>query len=262
MNFLLYKFNRGASYGSLNTDRSAIALIIDQNISNDPIIKRFFKGIFRLRPSKPKYDKIWNIDPVLDSFSNFYPLETLNIKQLTEKLIILLALATAHRVQTLSLININNIVCLPSGVEIKISELIKTSAPGRYQPLLVLPFLVDKPQLCVAKTLMFYLTFTKDLRNTQKLFIALNKPHGEVSAQTLARWIKMILKRCGLNNFTAHSTRHAATSTAYKNGVGLDAIKRTAGWSKNSQIFFKFYNRPVEQVDNLTLAVLNPERLK
>lgn len=42
-------------------------------------------------------------------------------------------------------------------IEIKISEQIKTSGPNKAQPFLVFPYFSDKPELCVAKTLEYYI---------------------------------------------------------------------------------------------------------
>ncbi|KAJ8918214.1 hypothetical protein NQ315_014082, partial [Exocentrus adspersus] len=58
---------------------------------------------------------------------SLYPNEELSLKNLTYKMVMLLALATAHRVQTLSLINVDNIESTNSGFQIKIPDRIKTS---------------------------------------------------------------------------------------------------------------------------------------
>lgn len=56
-----------------------------------------------------------------------------------------------------------------------------------------------------------------------------------------------MLKLGGVGDeYSSHSTRHAATSTALAKGIDLSIIKSTAGWSKESQVFAKFYNRPIE----------------
>lgn len=56
-----------------------------------------------------------------------------------------------------------------------------------------------------------------------------------------------MLKLSGVGEeYTPHSTRHAATSTALAKGIDLNIIKSTAGWSKESQVFARFYNRPIE----------------
>ena len=74
-----------------------------------------------------------------------HPLEKLSLKELSYKLIMLLALNTAHRVQTLKYINLENIREITNGFEIKIPDNIKTSGLGRYQPLLLIPKFSKKP---------------------------------------------------------------------------------------------------------------------
>ncbi|EZA57491.1 hypothetical protein X777_02393 [Ooceraea biroi] len=82
---------------------------------------------------------------------------------------------------------------------------------------------------------------------TISFFVSYRKPHNSVSSQTLGRWVKEILEAAGINVsiFSAHSTRHASTSYAARKGINIDEICRTAGWSKTSQVFARFYNRPV-----------------
>ena len=167
---------------------------------------------------------------------------------MTEKAITLLALSTAHRAQTLAYIKISNIKTTTRGLEIRIPDLIKTSGPGRYQPLLILPKFIEEPKLCVASVIAEYIEATKVLRgDADTLFIAIKKPHKPIGSQTIGRWIKNVLTTSGIDTkiFSAHSTRHAATSTALLRGVDLATIRRTAGWSNNSQVFATFYNRPI-----------------
>ncbi|XP_074099933.1 uncharacterized protein LOC141528010 [Cotesia typhae] len=168
LDFLSQKFKEGAAYGTLNTARSAISLISAVDITTDHNIARFFKGIFKLRLIKPKYDSTWDTEPVITKVASLYPLDKLSLRQLTEKLVILLALGTAHRVQTLSLIAIENISHNKNNVQIKIPDIIKTSRPGASQPLLVLPLFTDKPELCMANTLLEYIKKTEKLRVNEK----------------------------------------------------------------------------------------------
>ncbi|KAF9405429.1 hypothetical protein HW555_013825 [Spodoptera exigua] len=136
-----------------------------------------------------------------------------------------------------------------SQMRIKITDLIKTSRVGSQQPVLILPFFNQKPAICPARTLLYYLNVTGSLCGTSKgLFIGLKKPHGSVSSQTLSRWIRSTLMASGVDvaAYGAHSARHAATSAALRAGVSLDAIRRTAGWTASSETFFRFYNRPLD----------------
>lgn len=151
------------------------------------------------------------------------------------KTIVLLALRTAHRVQTFSLISLDNIITTPNGIIIRIPNIIKSSRPGNYQPLLDLPFFRTKPELCMASSLLEYIKITKEIRGDEKkLFIGIRTPHKAVSSQTLSKWKKSVLVSCGIHKtYSAHSTRHASTSKASDVGLNIDVIKRTAGWSKS-----------------------------
>lgn len=52
-----------------------------------------------------------------------------------------------------------------------------------------------------------------------------------------------------INVFSAYSMRHAATSAAKRQGVNIDLIRQTAGWSKDSETFARFYDREVISED-------------
>lgn len=253
LEFLTQKFFEGAQYGSLNCMRSAISLLGKNKFTRDILLNRFFRGVYRLRPTKPKYKETWNPNRVLSHVYKWYPLESLNLKQLSEKLIILMSLATAHRVQTFSLIDITNITFVSDGARIKIVDMIKTSKPNCYNPMLFLPYFREKPELCVASTLKWYLSVTSKFRKTStKLFLSLNKPHKPVGSQTISRWIRSILSDCGIDVkvFGAHSTRHASTSSAFQKGINLEIIRNTAGWTDTSAVFHKFYNQPIIPDEN------------
>jgi hypothetical protein len=254
LSFLSKRFNDGASYSVLNTSRSAISLISLSNILQDGLITRFLKGVFKQKPTKPKYSSTWDTFPVLNYMEKLPPMSQLKIKEMAEKVATLLALATAHRLQTLALINIDNISKSKSGISIKIPDLIKTSRPGSFQPELYLPFFETRPGLCVASCVLDYLEITKNLRdkNNKRLLILTVKPYGPASPQTIGHWIKSLLSKAGIDTdqFSAYSTRHAAVSAAFNKGVDIATIRRTAGWSPQSQTFMKFYNRPIQSSNN------------
>lgn len=254
--FLSDQYEKGLSYSSINCIRSAISLIVSVDCAEDSRVKRFFKGISNLRPSRPKYDQTWDPKIILDFYNDKAEDKDLSLKDLSKKLIVLLALTTGHRMQTLSLINITNLRRSETQLEIHIPDRIKTSRRGSTQPLLILPFYSNR-KLCVATTLISYLDMTLNLRGSiDKLFISFKKPFKAVCAQTLSRWIKDVLSEAGVDTtkFSAHSTRHASTSAAKRAGVDIELIRKTAGWSKNSKTFARFYNRDVA-VDSRQFAL-------
>lgn len=256
LKFFTDQYKLGASYSTLNTIRSALALILGKRFSEDDRVSRFLKGVFRTKPSHPRYQSTWDPNVVLNFLGNWYPNEDLSIARLTKKLVALLALSTAQRVQTLSLIRLTNIRVNAQNVEVIITDSIKTSAPGRPMPRLIIPFFTEKEQICPATALLTYIENTRKFRHlpqTDKLLLTTKKPFHNASSATISHWIKNVLSESGvdISIFSAHSTRHASTSAANRKGLSVEVIKRTAGWSGNSLVFARFYNRPVlEDNDN------------
>lgn len=248
ISFLTLKFKEGLSYSSLNSYRSALSLIIGPHLGNNEQIKRFFKGVFKLRPKKPRYEEVWDANIVLNYLNTLFPNDTIGLELITKKTVTLLALVTAHRVQTLSLILTENISVNNDNISIKIPDFIKTTGPHRLQPNLIIPFFKDNPNICPATTLLSYLDITRDIRGTcKRLFITFKKPYHTACSTTLSRWIKSSLSEGGIDVgiFSAHSTRHAATSKASDGGLSIEVIRKAAGWSEGSSCFARFYKRPI-----------------
>ncbi|XP_049865032.1 uncharacterized protein LOC126366130 [Pectinophora gossypiella] len=261
--FLTEVFESGAQYGTINSYKSALCLLLGHNLLNNNDVCRFMKGVFRLRPTKPKYDLTWDPAVVLNYLALQWPNEDLSLENLSKKTLTLLALVTAHRVQTFSLIKISNIdLSNLHQIIIKIPDLIKTSKPNSFQPVLKLPYYNDRPEICPARCIKEYINKTSCLRsnNNDNLFISYRRPHSKISAQRLSHWVRDCLKNSGVDTsvFSAHSTRHASTSAAGKLGVSIETIKKTAGWSQSSLVFARFYNRNINvNNDDFARAVLS-----
>lgn len=257
LKFLTERFHKGVSYSSLNLDRSAISLISENEIGKDSMVSRFISGCYKLKPPRPKYTLTWDVDVVLDYLERLGA--ALSLKDLTLKTIMLLALCTAQRAQSMSLIDLGNIFDYENKLVITISELTKNSRPGFNHPTLEIIKFNERPNLCLYRCMKDYIQKTGPLRGAESLlFITLRKPYKAVGTQTLARWIKTVLKEAGINTniFSAHSTRHAATSTAFSKGVDVESIRRTAGWSEKSLVFAKHYNKPTDKHNRFASAIL------
>jgi hypothetical protein len=91
------------------------------------------------------------------------------------------------------------------------------------------------------KCLEVYIHRTAHLRDcdSDSLLISFIKPYHKVSTDTIARWIKTVLRLAGIDTsiFKAHSTRSASTSAATKLGVPLQDIMSSAGWSSRHFAF-------------------------
>lgn len=223
-------------------------------------MRRFFKGVSALKPSKPKYALTWDPTPVITYLASLWPQEDLSLELLTHKLATLLILASMQRVQTLPLIKRNNIQFVEETVIIKISDRVKTSGINRSQPLLIFRHFKDQPALSIVPLLQFYMDKSQNLSSEPptSLFLTFKKPIKEASSQSISRWIRLTLAKAGVDTsiFTTHSTRHASSSAAARKGITVDEIRQAAGWSKNSSTFAKFYNRPLAPTADIAEAII------
>ena len=97
----------------------------------------------------------------------------------------------------------------------------------------------ENPKICVVKTLSHYLERTQLFREQEsKLFLTYQKPYHAVSASTISRWIKCMLKQAGIDTtkFGAHCTRAASSSAAKQAGVPIMDILRTGGGHQNAPL--------------------------
>jgi site-specific recombinase XerD len=263
LEYFLQLYNSGLGYSSINTARSALSLYVKPiegySIANHPIVIRFLKGIFKQRPSLPRYTEIWDVNILLKYIQDLPCNEDLSISLLTYKLVSLLSLTTAQRVQTINSILLSNVSYNNNIMYIRVTKMLKTSRSGVPQPVLCLP-LYNNSKLCVQATFETYLKHTLGYRNHDDLLLSISKSYKPVSNQTVSRWLKEMLHLAGIdiNKFKAHSYRSASTSEAYAEGVHIDEIFSQAGWSNNSICFAKFYNRSIDtNVHNYSYTVLN-----
>lgn len=59
-----------------------------------------------------------------------------------------------------------------------------------------------------------------------------------------------------VSTFPGHSMRHASTSAAARRRVNIESIRKAAGWSKNSDAFANFYNRPLLEEDGCAETII------
>lgn len=156
-----------ARYGTFNSHRSVLSLLLGTDVVDNSMVRRFLKGVFRLRPSQKKYSSTWDPKIVLDYMDNLGPNEDLSIQLLTQKLATLLMLITAQRLKTLACIRVDCIVVSPEKIQIFIPDHQKTTSVRSIQPCLQIPFFKDRPNLCVASTLLEYINPHRDDKEYQ-----------------------------------------------------------------------------------------------
>ena len=251
-----------AAYSSINQARSALSsflTLIDTTctVGTHPLICRFLKGVFNLRTPLPRYKIIWDVGPVFKLLRNMSPAKSLSLKKLTLKLCMIIALTSAQRVQSLKYMNLDHFKLKSNSVTFYFEKLIKQSRPGNVGFSVTMEAYPPDRRLCVVRYIKEYLERTSTLRGNEKqLFISYKKPHKCVSSQTIARWLKEILKSAGIDTdkYKAHSTRAASTSAANRGEVPVASILEQAGWA-SERTFRRFYNKPQENRTSFSKVV-------
>ena len=171
------------------------------SVGDHPIISRFVKGVFNLRPPTPRYKEIWDVNIVLNQLRKWAPANTLNLKYLTLKLCTLMALISAQRVQSIHCLHLDYMNVKGSSAQFIFRDLLKQDRPGKSNFNLKMKAYPPDRRLCVVNYLRHYIQRTKNIRGNERyLFVSYKKPHGRVSAQTVARWIKDTLSAAGINS--------------------------------------------------------------
>ena len=290
VNYLSHLFEQGEQYGYIAGTRSALSAILPnvdgKTFGNQELVQRTLRGIYKLRPSFPRYLVIYDANIVLDYMRSLPSNKDLLLEVLTKKLVTLLCLLSGSRAQMVPALDLHHMLVDPSGRYVfNIRQLIKTSKPGRHiAPLEFWSFPHEK-KLCVVDCLDEYITRTVSIRSdpvpkrtsvvpkraclvpkrTSKptkpttppkpLIVRFTTPFSPVGKATIARYVKDFLGDAGIDVtvFTAHSTRSASTSLGSNMGMSFKDIAKAAGWWQEST-FQKYYNKPI--VTNLGCNIL------
>ena len=105
-----YFYQTTVDYSSLNTARSALSTIIEPTngvtFGNHPLIKILLKGIFKERPTLPRYTVTYDVNKVFLYMKSLPPVCELNLETITKCLATLLCLLTGQRSQTLAALSL------------------------------------------------------------------------------------------------------------------------------------------------------------
>ena len=248
-------------YSALNTIRSAMSAVIEPvngiTFGRQPLIKRILRGVFKERPSLPKYVVTYDVDIVFRYILKQPPLSSTDLKSLSFRVSTLLCILSGQRSQTLGVLDKDYMHLVDDKCIFFIRTVLKQSRPGFHQEPLDFKIYPQNESLCPVANIRAYLEATKNLRGDQTgFFISYVPPHKTVTSSTIARWVASFLRDSGINTtvFSTHSTRSASSSKSLKNGLSLADIGKAAGWSRKST-FRKSYNRPV--IENFGEKVLS-----
>ena len=214
-------------------------------------------GVDNLRPPKPRYNTIWEVEHVL---TYLRPLgeSQMSDKDLTLKTVMLLALTSVKRASELHLLDIRYMALSDSKAVFKLGEKPKHLRKRGKRPEPI-EFYASGDKLCPITTLKQYLERTQSWRSeaTSSLFLSFVKPHKPVTTSTISRWLKSVLGKVGVDTsvFKGHSTRSACSSKVFSKGATIDQILKCGNWSSKS-IWQKFYKKDINPMEEFQKVLL------
>ena len=138
-----------------------------------------------------------------------YALDKLVLKVLSFNLVVLLAITSGQRCQTLTNLDISSMKKTEKYYLYQFKNHMKQNQPGH----VVTSFYVPKycgQELCTYRTLENYPERTLPARAVEHIALLLSyvKPFSPVGSSTVGRWIKNLLEQSGVDTsvFKAHST--------------------------------------------------------
>ena len=97
----------------------------------------------------PKYSETWDVKRVFGYLQMLHLSEFLILKDLTHKLVMLLALLSGQRCQTLHSLSVSDMKLSSDNCVFVVKTLLKTSRPGRHFSSLEFVAYQPNPRLCV-----------------------------------------------------------------------------------------------------------------
>lgn len=271
--------NDGGNQGS-----SGGEIPVVEEVSN--LITRFLKGAGRhigrrLQPPLPP----WDLELVLRAMEKapFEALETADLKWLSFKTALLLALASAKRVGELHALSVHQDLCrfLPEGAGVVMhlnpAFLPKVTSSWHSNQAMELRSLSSTQKessrrelslVCPVRALRVYMCRTQAHRNTDQLFVCfkpgrLGQP---LSKARLSHWIVEAIRHAYFGTGTpfppgvrGHSTRGMAASWALWRGASLAEVCAAVTWSAPST-FARFYQLNVATSTSFGERVLGAAR--
>ena len=137
------------------------------SIGVHPAVTRLLKGVFHSRPPQTRYSSFWDVGTVISYLRNLGDNDSLNLRHLTLKTAILLALTRSSCSAYLAKLDIQWISYQADGVTFRPAHLAKQSRSSKHLTDFFFPLFKDDPVICPFITLRAYEECTKEFRDLQ-----------------------------------------------------------------------------------------------
>ena len=243
-----------------------------------PDMARYLKGAEKTCATKIPRSETWDISLVLNALVKdpFEPLASCQLKWLSAKLAVLMALTTAGRASELCALTTKGLVLSAGGLRAtvfpnpeftpKTVTILYRRAPVVFEAFHPSPVSEEEKRLhllCPVRAIRIYLERTNSFRRSEQLLVcyARGNKGKALSSQRLAHWLvdgiseAYVRSNIPVPRLTAHSTRGAATSVAVLSGVDWEVVRQSACWTGDSTFLAHYYKyRPVNTLANAVLG--------
>jgi hypothetical protein len=147
-------------------------------------------GIFNKNPPTPRYTQMSDVNKVLSYIISMENDQDLSLKEITLKLCMFMALATASRSSEIHKLDIVNMSLCNDKIVFILSKLTKSRQDGQNALSIEFDKFEGNEKLDIISCTKCYLEKTKDLGGDEtKLFVSYIKPHKAVKSCTIANWL-------------------------------------------------------------------------
>ena len=241
---------------------SAVFRTVLPDISTSPVIQDLLRSFKVEAPCREVRPPAWDLISVLTYLrsSVFEPLSQSSLRDLTRKMLFLLALATAKRVGELQALSQSvSFSSSAAGISYVPEFLAKTEKSVRPLPhSFSFPSLGDFPAglpedllLCPVRSVRAYVTRTsKFVNRPRRLFVSLRCPARAMLKNAISYFLREVIVQLGSSSESgatpkAHSIRGIATSSAFFKNWSLASVLDAASWRFNA-VFTLFYFKDMQ----------------
>ena len=257
---------RGLSVSSIKGYRSMLSAVFRfhlPSLFSDPVIRDLLRSFCISSAERQLRPPAWDLSGVLRflNSSTFEPLSRAPLCALTQKVLLLLALATTKRVGELQALS--SVVTFGGGDAclsyvpqfVAKSESLTRSIPRSFLVKSLSDFAAGLDAdllLCPVWALRVYLDRSHPLAPVRhRLIVSPRRPSRALSKNAVSFFLRDVITAAGaarpeVGSVRAHDIRGVSTSVAFHRNWSVSAILESATWSSSS-VFSSFYLRDIQQ---------------
>ena len=257
--------SRGLSVSSIRGYRSMLSAVFRlhlPSLSSHPVVRDLLRSFCLETAERQLCPSAWDLSMVLQflNSSAFEPLSDAPLRALTQKVLFLVALATAKRVGELQALS--SVVTFVHGdaflsyipLFMAKSELLTRSIPRSFLVKSLSDFAADLDDdllLCPVRVLRIYLDRTASFAPLRhRLFVSPRRLSRSLSKNAVSFFLRVVISSAGaarpeVGRIRAHDVRSVSTSVAFHRNWSVSAVLDSATWSSSS-VFSSFYLRNIQ----------------